>query len=207
MEGLTVFGPERFALLPNRDKVFAWLGCDGDIPCRQAFERAWPMAAAALSACMRPQAAVARHPDGTLTVFLTLSPEPESRMSELFRRGEYVLGSLLNTMSDEVLFQMNQQASALLSGMLREERFYAHSRLEPCVDLPAAVQREKLLPIQSALPFARISETGILFPTKSMMYVITVSDEPCHMDALHDCAACGQANCPYREGPAVRKSE
>ena len=206
MEGMTVFGPERFPLLPNREKVFAWLGCDRDLPCRRAFERAWPTACGLLAWCMRPQAAIARHCDGSLTVFLTLGPEPEAQASALFARQDYVTGSLLNTMSDEVLFQMNQRVAALVSEMLRSQRVYAHARLEPGVDLTTEVQRDKLAAIRSAIPFARISETGVLFPSKSMMYVITVSDEPCMLDTLHDCAACSQTDCPYREAPAAGKS-
>ena len=201
MEGIAVFGPERFSLRPNQERVFRWLGCDGDIPCRQAFERAWGAATAALAECAQPQAATSRGEDGAITVFLTLGHGPEQRMAALFRRDEYVAGSLLNTLSDEMLFQMDQQAASLVSGMLRAEHVYAHSRLEPGVGLAADAQRERLLPIQGALPFARISGTGILYPTKSMMYVITVSEQPCQLDMLHDCATCGQINCIYRDSP------
>ena len=203
MEGVALFGPDRFSLLSDRERVFRWLGCDRNLPCWQAFDRAWPMASAALKACARPQAAAARGDDDTLTVFLTLGPEPEARMSALFEAREYVAGSLLNTMSDELLFQMDQQAAALVSGLLLSEHVYARSRLEPNVDLTTDVQRKKLLPIQRALPFARISETGVLYPSKSMMYVITVSDQPCHLDMLHDCAACSQKDCLYREAAPV----
>ena len=196
---MTVFGPERFSLRPNKEKVFGWLGCDRDISCRRAFMRAWKPAVAALSECVAPQAAVARGEDGTLTVFLTLGPEVGERITALFRQREYVTGSLLNTMSDELLFQMDGQAAALVSAMLRAERVYASARLEPGIDLTAEAQRRKLQPVQKAIPFARISDTGVIYPTKSMMYVITVSNQPCRMDTLHDCASCGQVNCVYRE--------
>lgn len=201
MESIVVFGPERFSLRPDREKVFGWLGLDRNLPCREAFERAWPAAEAALAASAQPQAATARGADGTLTVFLTLGPQPEARMTAFNRDREYVAGSLLNTMSDELLFRMNRQAASLIGAMLRPEQLYAHSRLEPGVALTASVQREKLRPIQRVLPFARISETGVLYPTKSMMYVIVLSDEPCHMHALHDCAACDQKDCAYRDAP------
>ena len=202
MDGMTVFGPERFSLIPDRNQVFGWLGCGRDIPCRQAFERSWEPAAACLAECMVPQAVIARQEDGTLTVFLTLGPEPEERMSALFQRREYVTGSLLNTMSDALLFQMDRQAALLIGGMLRAERLYIASRMEPGTDLTADLQREKLLPFRELLPFVRISETGVLFPTKSMMYVLTVSDEPCRLEALHDCSVCSQKNCPYRDSDA-----
>ena len=201
MESMTLFGPERFSLIPNREKVFGWLGCDRESPCRVAFERAWASAAAALSECVAPQAAFAREAGGALTVFLTLGPHVEARMTALFRNREYVTGSLMNTMSDELLFQMDGQAAALVSAMLRSERVYAAARLEPGIDLTTEVQRQKLTPIRKALPFARISESGVIYPTKSMMYVITVSDEFCHLETLHDCASCGQVNCIYREVP------
>ena len=198
---MTLFGPERFSLHPNRQKVFGWLGCDRDIPCRRAFERAWEPAAAALMECVRPQAAVARGVGGAMTVFLTLGTMVGERITAHFRRQEYVAGSLMNTMSDELLFQMDGQAAALVSAMLRAERVYASARLEPGIDLTADAQRRALLPVQKAIPFAKISDTGVIYPTKSMMYVITVSDQPCRMDTLHDCASCGQRDCVYRETP------
>ena len=199
---MTVFGPGHFTLIPNREKVFAWLGIDREIPCRQAFERAWPAASATLAASIHPQAAAVQSPDGTLTAFLTLGPGPEERMTALFRKREYVTGSLLNTMSDELLFQMDQQLASLLSGVLRPQGLYAGTRLEPGARFTADLQREKLSAIEKAFPFARISETGILYPTKSMMYVIALSDQPCRLQTLHDCAGCVQKDCPYRDRAA-----
>ncbi len=199
MEEIRIFGPEHFPVLPDREEVFRWLGCGGEEPCRGAFEAQWTEAVDCLKECARPLAAALRCGESTLTVFLTLGPGPEDRMSELFRREEYVRGSLLNTLSDEMLFQMDALSGPLLAEMLRREGLWAGSRMEPGVELTLSEQRRRMPPVQRAVPFAGLSDTGVLYPTKSMMYVVRLSREPCAQGLLHDCARCAQKSCPYRK--------
>lgn len=200
-----MFGPERFALRPDRGEVFAWLQCGEALPCRAAFEAEWGAATAALRESMLPCAAVWRE-GALMTVFVTLGAAAEERITALFREEAYVRGSLLNTMCDEMLFQMDEQMAALLQEMLAGEGLYIEKRLEPQVDLSPAELIGRFAPLRSALPFARVSEAGTLSPTKSMMYCLTLSGHRCEQHALHDCARCRQKDCLYRD-PKTRPAE
>ena len=75
---------------------------------------------------------------------------------------------------------------------------YIAARLEPGVEYPVSCQRRLFEPLQPALPFARISETGVLYPAKSMMYCVKLSAQAGGAESLHDCARCSQTDCPYR---------
>ena len=201
MERITVYGPESFSLRPDREQAFAWLSCAEGLPCYDAFARSWPEAAALSADLTDPRAAVCREAADDLTVFLTLGPAAERRIDALFARQEYVLASLLNTVCDQLLFQLDRSAAALLGAEAARDGRYIAARLEPGVDYPVSAQRRLFEPLWAALPFVRISQSGVLCPAKSMMYRVRLSAQPCGAETLHDCARCSQTDCPYRSAP------
>ena len=198
MERITVYGPQRFDLRPDREQAFAWLSCVESLPCYDIFARNWPDAAALSADLAEPRVAFCREAPDALTVFLTLGPAAERRIDALFARQEYVLASLLNTVCDQLLFQLDRHAAALLGGEAARGGLHIAARLEPGVEYPVSRQRRLFEPLQPALPFARISETGVLYPAKSMMYCVKLSAQAGGAESLHDCARCSQTDCPYR---------
>lgn len=198
MDKVALFGPEHFSLRPDAPEVYGWLGCGENMPCHGAYREAWPEAAALLREHMRPQAALAEHGE-LLTVFMTLGIAPETQVDALFARQEYVLASLLNTLCDQMLFQMNHQFSALLQEKLNAEHRYMAERLEPGIDFSPEVQRQRFAPLQSAFPDVKISASGMLTPAKSMMYCVALSFHACDQTKLHDCSKCSQKDCIYRK--------
>ena len=198
MDKVTVYGPEHFAPRPDAPEAFGWLGCGEDTPCHAVFREAWPEAVRLLRADAGPRAATAEHGD-LLTVFLTLGPEPEKRVDSLFERQAYVLASLLNTLCDQMLFQMNHTFSEMLRRELNAEGRYMADRLEPGAGFRPEAQRLRFAPLREAFPEARISGSGILTPAKSMMYCVRISGHVCDQTMLHDCSKCSQKNCLYRK--------
>lgn len=198
MDEVTVFGSEHFTLHPDAPEVFGWLGCAENMPCFAAFSGAWTEAEHLLRESIHPQAALAEHGD-LVTVFLTLGSACENCVDTLFQQQKYVLASLLNTLCDEMLFQMNHQFSDLLRQRLQAEHRYMAARLEPGVDFPPDIQRQRFLPLQTIFPDVKISDTGILTPAKSMMYCVTLTQHECDITNLHDCSKCSQKDCIYRK--------
>lgn len=201
MERITVFGTEDFTLTPDRDEVFGWMRCSADLPCFDIFCGAWDQAVSLLAEHAQPRAALCRDGKEQLTVFLTLGKAAEDCVETLFQRREYVLASLLNTLCDQALFQMNHQLSARLQVLLAVEHRYMASRQEPGIDYAPAEQRQRFEPLRQALPGADISQSGVLSPAKSMMYGVTLSSRFCGETVLHDCTRCSQRDCPYRKSP------
>ena len=198
MEKLTVFGPESFTLKPDREEVFKWLLCEEHLPCFDVYSSSWDEAVSILHDCVSPHAALLRDEDESVTLFITLGPEAEARITGLFEQQRYVMASLLNTLCDEMLFQMDRQAVILLEEALAPEDLHVTAWLEPMVDLSPQDLVKRFQPLLSAFPYARISHQGMLFPTKSMMYCVPLSHDGCQQPSLHDCSRCGQKNCLYR---------
>ena len=198
MDSMMIFGPEHFTLHPDAPEVFGWLGCGEASPCYTVFREAWPRAVELLGEAMHPMAAWTEHGD-LLTVFLTLGDGPEKQVHSLFERQQYVLASLVNTLCDEMLFQMNRQFSLLLQTQFNAEHRYLADRLEPGIDFCSEIQRQRFAPLQSAFPHVKISASGILTPAKSMMYCVILTRHACDQTKLHDCSTCSQKDCIYRK--------
>ena len=199
VEKLTVFGPEFFPPAPDREEIFSWLACPADLACRPAFVQAWDEAERLLREAARPQAVIVRENEDTVTVFLTLGTLMEPAVAELFRQERYVAASLLNTMSDELLFQMDRRSVTLLNSLLSREQLYISARHEPGTETLDAFPAGRFEPIRAVCPWASLSPSGVIDPVKSMLYGVTLSEHACGFTALHDCSRCSQKDCPYRD--------
>ena len=197
MEKITVYSGEHFPIQPDKEEVFRWLQCGEELPCRAAYESAWDQAVLLLRQTAAPQAAVLREED-RLSILLTLGSQAETLASRLFQQQEYITGSLLNVLCDELLFQMDHRADLLLQSDLAGERLSMAERAEPGAGLSVAEQRRCLSQLEHVIPDVHISEHGIISPAKSMMYRVTLSRQGCGSVLLHDCANCPQKECLYR---------
>ena len=198
MEQLTIFGPERIKLQPDRNEVFKWLQCGEHLPCYGIFSASWDEAVSRLSDCISPHIAVLRSTYESATILITLGPDAEACVTRLFEQQRYVTASLLNTLCDEMLFQMDRQAVSLLAETLSPDGLHAASLQEPLVDLAPEELLSHLQLLRSRFPYLRISPHGTLFPTKSMMYRVALTREGCGQASLHDCSRCNQTSCLYR---------
>ncbi|MBR3019065.1 MAG: hypothetical protein IKH57_18640 [Clostridia bacterium] len=197
MEKITVYSGEHFPIQPDKAEVFRWLQCGEELPCRAAYEVAWEQAVLLLLQTAAPQAAVLREED-RLAILLTLGSQAETLSSRLFQQQEYIIGSLLNVLCDELLFQMDHRAGLLLQSDLAGEGLSMAERAEPGAGLSVAEQRRCLSHLEHVMPDVRISEHGIISPAKSMMYRVTLSRQGCGSVLLHDCVHCPQKECLYR---------
>ncbi len=198
MEKITVYSGGCFPLRPDQAEVFGWLQCGPGAPCHTAYASAWDQAVLLLRENACPQAVALREDTGRLTILLTLGSRAETQASRLFQQREYIAGSLLNVLCDELLFQMDSMAFELLQRDLAEEGLSIAARTEPGAGFPVADQLLCLEQMKHVLPDVRISEHGIISPAKSMMYRVVLSHRNCGHVSLHDCASCPQKNCMYR---------
>ena len=198
MEKITFYSGDCFPIRPDREEVFRWLQCSEDLPCHDAFLSAWDRAVALLTETAAPQAAALREAEDRLSILLTLGPRSEEHVTRLFRDRDYITGSILNVLCDELLFQMDTLAFALLKRGLAVEGLSAATREEPGIDYPVKDQKFCLKELRPLFPWLSISEHGVISPAKSMMYRVMLSHRDCGHVSLHDCASCPQTDCLYR---------
>lgn|GEM_PF-3523115 len=199
MEKTTILTKECFRLVPDRDEAFLWLDCSSSIPCRSAFESQWDTAIRILERTSDPNAVIIRGEEKGLSVFVSVGPEAEKAVDSLFSQGEYILASLVNTLCDQRLFQIDHLTASYLTDSLKKEHLYLAERKDPAQEELPQEAVKQLAVIKGILPWAGITESGILMPTKSMFYRIGLSRQACSTDTLHDCSACPQTDCLYRD--------
>ncbi len=198
MKDLMLLEPGDFTLLPDRELVFSWLRCGEDRPCFPAYACAWDQATAVAGRACRPRAAMNR--DGqSAAVFITLGAEPDEMRESLFREERYILGSLFSTLCDALLFQAEEQAARIFTDRLSREGLYLKERREPGADFGPEEAARLFDPFRDVFPGASVSESGMLLPTKSMMYALTLASSPCGDSSLHDCSRCSAKDCLYRK--------
>ena len=198
MEKITVYSGDCFPLRPDREEVFRWLQCSAEQPCYGAFAAVWDRAVALLSETAEPRAAALREAEDRLSILLTLGQRPEEAATRLFYKQDYITGSILNVLCDELLFQMDGLAFKLLKRDLARERLSVSAREEPGIDYPIEDQQSCLAQLRPVFPGVSISEHGIISPAKSMMYRVMLSHRDCGHVSLHDCSVCPQTDCLYR---------
>lgn len=196
-ERMIVFQAGDFSLPLVKAELYRWIGAAPDLPAFDAYEAAWADAAARFRAVCAPRCCALADEGDVLTVFLTLGSGPEEAAEQAAAGRRYVAASLLNTMADQALFQMDMQAGRLLEQRLGREGWYIDRRMEAPLDYPIARQRALLAPIACAAG-AEALPTGLFKPVKSMMYRLSLTRTPSKGQATHDCSRCEKAGCPYR---------
>ena len=199
MESLSIQSAGSFQDMPSRDTVLGWLGCAPDAPCHAVFSGAYDTAVSRLRNCMQPCAVLVRGDPRSLTVFLSLGPEPEKTTGALFAAGEYILGSVMDTLCDGTLFQMDRTIAGILEKKLEDEHRYLSAREDPGESFPLSEQVQAIQSVRTVLPYVSISGHGILTPVKSMLIRVRLSETPCAISSLHDCSMCTQEGCVYRD--------
>ena len=199
MEKIMILSSPDFILAPDRKEVYEWLACPDTLPCRQAYEKRWDQAAELLEQTSVPTAVLIRENKLSLYVFVTIGLHAEKKISALFSNGEYITANLLNTLCDQRLFQIDRQTASRIKAELETEHLFLADRKDPGEEELPQEAEKRFASIKAVLPWAGISKSGILSPTKSMLYRMELSDQPCSTDTLHDCSVCGQKDCLYRD--------
>lgn len=195
---ISMFGGSDFILRPDKEEIYDWLGVREELPAHVAYEAAWEEALVLFKGAADIRCCIFVENRQAATVFFTLGGKAEHEVEAAFSRGDYVLGSLINSMADQAVFRSDLRTGMLLSDTLAEEGLYAARRMEAPFDYPLNTQTALFEPMRSSLPAVRALPSGLFTPAKSLMYRMALSAQPADVMPQHDCARCNQKNCPYR---------
>ena len=199
MDGsISLFSGGGFAPRPEKEEIYGWLGLSRALPAFAAFEAAWDEAAALFEVFADISCCIHIEKRQAATVFFTLGERAEREVEAAFSRGDYVTGTLINSMADQAVFRSDALTGRMLRDALAESMLYADRRMEAPFDYPAAEHVRLFQPMLRAMPAVRVLRSGLFSPCKSMMYRVTLTEEPGNNLPEHDCSRCAQADCPYR---------
>ena len=199
MDGsISLYTGERFAPRPEKEEIYGWLGLKHSLPAFSAFEAAWEEARMLFEAAADISCCIHIEKKQAATVFFTLGEKVEREAEAAFSRGDYVMGTLINGIADQAVFQLDAQTGRLLRETIAGSMLYADRRMESPFDYPAVEHVRLLQPMLRAMPDVRVLCSGLFSPSKSMMYRVTLTEEPGSNLPVHDCSRCSRDKCPYR---------
>lgn len=132
--------------------------------------------------------------------FCSCSDKINLLIDDLIRNHNFLDGFLLNHISNELLFNASNQMNSQLENTLIRlglRLTKRHSPGEEKIDLK--FQRNILRGLVTETPIkARLTETHMLEPEKSMLYYFGADSEIKSHSTKHDCQTCHSIHCPHR---------
>ncbi len=129
----------------------------------------------------------------------TLGKEISDWSTELFARGNYMGGLLVNAMADEYLFQASELINPEVIALCKERKLGITKRLEAPGQMDMKVQKLAFDTTEAGKELGMgITDSYMLNPVKSLCQVFLLEPGAAKFKVDHNCAECDQVNCKMR---------
>lgn len=134
---------------------------------------------------------------------VVLEPSLEKAAKELFEKGEYLSGMLLNTMADHLLFDAVEKMEKEMAQELALQGLYLKSRLEPgCGSVPLEAVAQVLNTIKNLYDVEMTLTEGFMMePVKSSAHYYELDQDSASYTTGEACGSCQRELCMYRKIP------
>ena len=119
--------------------------------------------------------------------------------SQFFAEGDYLKGMLVDAISDDYLFQMDQQLEHTAIELCKKSGKGILGRVEAPKDVPMSVQKEAYLATNAHTEGIGIKESYMYDPVKTLCLVYLLDEKSTRFAAGHDCAHCDNFACKNRQ--------
>ena len=127
-------------------------------------------------------------------------------ITDMIERGDYLEGYILNDLSNEVLFNASNQMNREIAAKVGERGCRLSRRYSPGEGGVDLCYQQPLLEVfrgEPRLQHVRLTDTFMLEPEKSMLYVFGADPSYPERSVEHDCSQCPNTTCFFRmEGEA-----
>jgi hypothetical protein len=134
-----------------------------------------------------------------LFVILTLGDEISGFSREMFLKGEYLKGMLIEAMADEALFFMDDSLKDRIKELCARLEAGIEKRMDAPEDMPMEMQKTIYEKTRAWECGIKITEGYMYFPVKTMSYLLVLSKDRNLFEIQHDCRKCGIKNCAKRK--------
>ena len=143
-----------------------------------------------------------------ITCLSTCSEGITAAITQLLERGDFLEGYILNDLANELLFNASDQMNRQISSVMSESGCHLTRRFSPGEqELGLEYQPVLLSAFRDvpALSHVRLTESYMLHPEKSMLYLFGADCSNPEISIEHDCSKCPNTSCFFRstEGPAA----
>lgn len=131
-------------------------------------------------------------------VILTLGEDIDRLITNHMEKGEYLETYVINAMADWYLFLAEEKVRKMISDSCKRKGIGIKKRLEPFNELPPEFQYEIINKTKGSEWGISITKGYMLYPQKTMGYVLIIDDRPCVYPKGHSCDKCSHVDCDYR---------
>ena len=142
-----------------------------------------------------------KYPAGSKAIFNLISIGNKiSEMSTLeFDNGDYVAGMLLNSIADDLLFQLDNIAQEHIIRICKDRNIGISKRLEAPNNIDIEVQKEAWIKTEAnQRSNIKINSSYMFYPVKTSCQIYLVDNEKCDINTKHNCDECNAVNCKMR---------
>ncbi|SKA96432.1 hypothetical protein SAMN05443428_12113 [Caloramator quimbayensis] len=136
-----------------------------------------------------------------LYCIITLGNTVTESIDEMFKKGSFLEGVLLDAMSSSLLFEYNSQMYSYLFDWAAKEDLGITCRIAPGDgEIPIEYQRDIVERIETSKNHGiSVMKGNAINPSKSMSYIHGADKELERIKMLHSCKDCSNLNCCIRE--------
>ena len=143
-----------------------------------------------------------------ITCLSTCSEGITKAIAKLLDQGDFLEGYILNDLVNEMLFNASDQMNRQISAAMAEKDCHLTRRLSPGEQELGLEYQSVLLSAfrdTPAVSHVRLTESYMLYPEKSMLYLFGADPSNPEISVEHDCGKCPNTSCFFRstEGPAA----
>ncbi len=149
---------------------------------------------------MKPRARYVRKPwnkEEAVYVLVTLGNGIDKTLDDLNQKGEILQAYIINAMADSYLFLTDERLRHLIYENGREEGLGIKKRLEAFHQLAPDYQEEIVKATEAADWGVYVTKGCMLYPQKTMAYILIIDQGECGYPSPHTCDGCGRKNCGY----------
>lgn len=128
-------------------------------------------------------------------VIMTVGNKIMDLIYKIFDDGNYLNALLLDTMTNNYLFQMDFSICKQLKLISKKYNFGIKARLEPSNDIP--IETQKLI-LEQTKAEIEINESFIYNPIKTIGYILEITNNKNEFNAIHNCNMCKLTDCKFK---------
>lgn len=200
----------------NKDTVFHLIDCYPNSPIYEEVMEEYLEIEEKVQKLVEPKAfykfgivseSMSADSDGIITagtpviyVLMSVGDEIAEYSSELFAKGDYLLGMLVNAMADAYLFQIEDFLKDRIKVSCIERHLGIEKRFDAPSNIPMIIQKYILNEIKEEENLLINVTEGYMFTTvKTMGHILVLTDDETMVYAGHNCNSCNQKDCKVRK--------
>ena len=201
----------------DKKQVLKALGCDETSLSYEAMSRCYDEVIGHVRALLMPEVRIYLLDEGKICELRTIGDGIDSYIQKAFRDGSSVHAVLADAIADSALFAMEEDICDALLLICGTYGFGIQKKMEVQKDLSVLEYREiieKAISKEGMEVFddgqivdIKLTIGAMLSPVKSMCNIYEISENPHIFRAGHDCKACGNLECKWRNDRGEREME